>query len=518
MKKVKKYLPTLNNRRSGILMHISSLPGPYYCGDLGRKAYKFADFLSAGGQSWWQVLPINPIGIGNSPYSTMCSFAGEPLYIDLEELVEDGLLKKSEISEPKGLSANRVYYPKARQYRESRMKRAFKRFLGPGKRSDTDPFQQFLKSQHYWLEDFALFCALASKFGTRNWSKWPTEIRKRKPSVLDRLREEHKTELDYIKFLQYKFFAQWSRFKTYLNNRGIGLIGDIPLFVGYRSSDVWAAQKYFRLNRDGSLKFVAGVPPDYYSPEGQIWGNPLYNWSELKKRKFSWWVERIKHLMALFDVVRFDHFIGLYRYWEVKAEAETARDGKYRKTPGRELFKALRHALGELSFIAEDLGTVVPGVYGLRDEFGLPGMRILQFGFGNESSAKYHLPFSYPQNAVVYTGTHDNNTVVGWYDQAKKESRKKVKTIDFNLIMDYFETDRSGIHWEMIRESMKSTANLSIFPMQDILGLDKKSRMNIPGKPTGNWQWRLEERALNDKLAARLRKATETFGRVPQAF
>jgi 4-alpha-glucanotransferase len=508
-------VPTLKDRRSGILLHISSLPGPYYCGDLGKAAYQFADFLISSGQSWWQVLPLNPIGLGNSPYSTTCSFAGEPLFIDFENLVQDGLLKKSEITEPKTLSSSRVYYSKARQYRKSRMQRAYQRFCRNGNESDSEHFQRFLTAQHYWLDDFALFCVLADKFGTRNWSNWPPGIRKRKPSVLADLRKDHKAEMTYIKFLQYKFFTQWGRLKTYLNHRGIGLIGDIPLFVGYRSSDVWAAQEYFELNRDGSPKFVAGVPPDYYCPEGQLWGNPLYNWPAIKKNEFSWWVERIKHLMALFDVLRLDHFIGFYRYWVIEAEAKTARDGRFRKTPGRELLQTLRHKLGELSFIAEDLGTVVPGVYKLRDEFDLPGMRVLQFGFGNEPSAKYHLPFSYSHNTAVYTGTHDNNTVVGWYDEAKKETRKKKKTVDFSLLAEYFDTGGSNIHWQMIREAMKSAANISIFPMQDILGLDQDARMNTPGIPTGNWRWRLEENAPTADLAARLRKETQTFSRLP---
>ncbi len=494
-------------------MHIASLPGPYYCGDLGKAAYRFVDFLSDSGQSWWQMLPVNPIGLGNSPYSTICSFAGEPLYMDLEGLVKDGLLKKSEISEPQAISSSRVYYPRARQYRKSRLKKAFERFCAAGKTSDSSRFQRFLTAQHYWLEDFALFCVLADKFGTGNWSNWPPRIRNRRSSVLAKLREDHRTELDYIKFLQFKFFSQWFRLKTYLNTRGIGLIGDIPLFVGYQSADIWAARKYFQLNRDGSRKFVAGAPPDYYCPDGQLWGNPLYNWRMLKKNGFVWWIDRIKHLITLFDAVRLDHFIGFYRCWEINAKAKTAKDGKFRQTPGRDLFRALRRGLGHLPFIAEDLGTVVPGVYELRDEFDLPGMRVLQFGFGNEPSATYHLPYSYTHNSVVYTGTHDNNTVMGWYDDARKNAHKKVPAVNFNLLKNYFDSDGADIHWKMIREAMKSAANLAIFPTQDILGLDKTARMNVPGKPTGNWRWRMTEGALTRKLAARLRKESQKSDR-----
>jgi 4-alpha-glucanotransferase len=511
LKSVAKKLPGLKDRRSGLLLHLSSLPGPYYCGDLGPTAYRFADFLAAAGQSWWQMLPVNPIGLGNSPYSTTCSFAGEPLYIDLEGLVKDGLLKKSEIARPQALSPDRIYYQKARRYRETRLKKAFARFSADKGNMKSAQFTRFLVQQKYWLEDFALFCVLAKKFTTANWRNWPRDLRRHKPSALSAIQAAHQTELDYIKFLQFKFFTQWSRLKAYIKKLGIGLIGDIPLFVGYHSSDVWAGQKYFQLKRDGSLKYVAGVPPDYYCPEGQLWGNPLYNWPTLQKNGFSWWIERVKHITTQFDVVRLDHFIGFYRYWEIKAESNTAQNGRYRKTPGRELFLALKSALGDLPLIAEDLGTVVPGVYALRDEFDLPGMRVLQFGFGNEASAQYHLPFSYCPNSVVYTGTHDNDTVAGWYDDVQKKANRNMYNLKF--CHDYMGGAQKRMHWAMIREAMKSVANLAVFPVQDILGLNGKARMNIPGTASGNWQWRLEEKALTKKLAAKLNHETQTFNR-----
>jgi 4-alpha-glucanotransferase len=516
LKRIPKNLPSLEDRRSGLLLHISSLPGPYYCGDLGKAAYQFADFLAAGGQSWWQMLPVSPIGLGNSPYSTTCSFAGEPLYIDLESLAEGGLLNKSEIERPRDVFPNRIDYRKARRYRESRLKTAFARFSTVKGNLDSPQFDQFLSTHKYWLEDFALFGVLAKKFRTRNWRNWPTNIRKRKPAALAKVRTEFSEELDFIKFLQFKFFTQWSQLKCHLETRHIGLIGDIPFFVGYQSSDVWAKQEYFRLNRDGSLKDVAGVPPDYYCSEGQLWGNPLYNWTALQKDGFSWWIERIRHMTTLFDVLRLDHFIGFYRYWEIKAESNSARNGRFGKTPGRELFQAIKSVLGDLPFIAEDLGTVVPEVYALRDEFGLPGMRVIQFGFGNEKSAKFHLPFSYTPNSVVYTGTHDNNTVVGWYDEAKKDSKKNKRTYNFNFYLDYIGAERANVHWEMIREAMNSVANLSIFPVQDILGLDENARMNVPGTATGNWQWRVAENSLTERLAKRLSKETQTFYRLPE--
>jgi 4-alpha-glucanotransferase len=507
-------LPGLQDRRSGLLLHLPSLPGPYYCGDLGKAAFRFADFLANAGQSWWQMLPVNPIGLGNSPYSTTCSFAGEPLYIDLVGLVQDGLLRKSEIKAPQvPATPDRIYYPRARRYRDSRLKKAYERFaIGRGAIQSAS-FTRFLEKHKFWLEDFALFCVLATKFKTRNWSKWPTAYRRRRASALSEIQATCQPELDFIKFLQFKFFSQWSALKTYLRERGVGLIGDIPLFVGYHSSDAWSAQQYFQLKRDGALKYVAGVPPDYYCPEGQLWGNPLYNWRAMQKEGFDWWIARLKHTMALFDVVRLDHFIGFYRYWEIKAESKTARTGRFRKTPGRELFQAIQRVLGDLPFIAEDLGTVVPGVYDLRDEFGLPGMRVLQFGFGNEASAKYHLPFSYGPNAVVYTGTHDNSTVVGWYKEAQQNADQGM--VDLQRCRDYLGGATRHIHWAMIREAMKSVANLTIFPLQDLLGLDGRARMNIPGKATGNWQWRLTAKALSAKLAAKLKHATQAFDRLP---
>ena len=435
------------------------------------------------------------------------------MYIDLEGLVKDGLLKQSEIAEPRALSPDRVYYLKARRYREARLKKAYARFAARQGKAESARLARFLAQHEYWLEDFALFSVLAKKFKTPDWRHWPSDLRRRKPSALSEIQAANQTELDYIKFLQFKIFTQWSQLKTYLGKLGIGLIGDLPIFVGYQSSDVWARQKYFQLNRNGSLKYVAGVPPDYYCPAGQLWGNPLYNWPALKKDGFSWWIDRIKHMTNLFDAVRLDHFIGFYRYWEIKAGSKTAQNGRFRRTPGRQLFLALESALGDLPFIAEDLGTVVPGVYALRDEFGLPGMRVLQFGFGNEASATYHLPFSYSPNSVVYTGTHDNNTIQGWYDDAKKESKKKIKTVNLKLCHDYLGGARKNMHWAMIREAMKSVANLAVFPVQDVLGLNGKARMNIPGKASGSWQWRLAQNALTKKLTAKLRHETQIFNR-----
>ena len=513
MKRKEKKFSSLKDRRSGLLLHLPSLPGPYYCGDLGKAAYRFADFLAAGGQSWWQMLPVNPIGLGDSPYSTICSFAADPLYINLEGLVKDGLLKKSEIKKPKAASSGLIHYKKARRYREARLKTAYKRFVADKGNLESFQFDRFLAKHDDWLEDFALFCVLAEKFKTRNWSNWPDDLRRRKPSALSEVQATYQTELNYIRFLQFKFFNQWSQLKTYLKKLGVGLIGDMPLFVGYQSSDVWSRQKYFQLKRDGSLKYVAGVPPDYYCPAGQVWGNPLYNWPAMQKDGFRWWIKRVKHITTLFDVVRLDHFIGFYRHWAIKAESDSAKNGRFRKTPGRELFLAIKSVLGDLPFIAEDLGTVVPGVHTLRDEFGLPGMRVLQFGFGNEKTAKYHLPFSYNPDSIVYTGTHDNNTVLGWYDEIQKRAKKN--RYNLKLLHDYMSGAKRNMHWRMIREAMKSVANVTIFPVQDILGLDSKARMNIPGTASENWRWRMKEKALTRELASKLSYETQIFNRLP---
>ena len=506
-------LPDLKARRSGLLLHLSSLPGPFYCGDLGKGAYRFAAFLQSAGQSWWQMLPVNPIGLGHSPYSTTCSFAGEPLFIDLEGLVADGLLRPTEIAPPPDPTPGRADYRRARRYRDVRLKKAFKRFTAGAGRFGAARFARFLETQQYWIDDFALFGVLANKFKTRDWRRWPAPLRRRRASALAQIQTDHRADLDYIKFLQFQFFIQWSRLKADLRARGIGLIGDIPLFVSHQSSDVWAAQKYFQLRGDGSMRWVAGVPPDYFSANGQLWGHPHFNWPAMQKDGFVWWVERLRHMTTLFDVVRLDHFIGFHHCWEVKAESKTAKHGRFRRTPGRDLFLAIRDALGALPFIAEDLGAVVPGVYALRDEFGLPGMRVLQFGFGQEASAAYHLPFSYGPNAVVYTGTHDNDTVVGWYAEARQNARRGM--VDLARCRHYLGGGTRQIHWAMIREAMKSVANLSIFPVQDILGLDGRARMNIPGKAAGNWRWRLEDKALTAGLANKLRRATWAFGRHP---
>jgi len=508
-------LPSLNDRCSGLLLHISSLPSDFFCGDLGTAAYRFADFLKAGGQSWWQMLPVNPIGLGNSPYSTICSFAGEPLYVDLEALIKDGLIEKPDLSKPLVSPPNRVNYQKARRFREPLLRKAFERFCARSQCLYSAKYHQFLTEQKYWLDDFALFCVLAKKFRTPSWNNWPSDIRRHKSANLNDVRKAFKEDLEFIKFLQFVFFDQWFKLKSYLNRLGIGLIGDIPLFVGHQSSDVWANQKYFRLKNDGAKKFVAGVPPDYYCPEGQLWGNPLFNWAVIQKDGFKWWIRRFSHMTKLFDVVRLDHFIGFHRHWEIKAESKTAKTGRYRKTPGRALFQKLNAVLGDLPIIAEDLGTVVPEVYILRDDFQLPGMRVLQFGFGNDRTADYHLPFSYVPKSVVYTGTHDNNTVVGWYDEVKKDVKKKEKTYNLERIHAYLGDKRTDIHWEMIREAMKSVANLCIFPVQDILGLDGNARMNIPGTAKGNWRWRMEDNRLGSELVMRLNKETRTFNRLP---
>ncbi len=506
-------LPDIEARRSGLLLHLSSLPGPYGCGDMGAGAYRFATFLQAAGQSWWQMLPVNPIGLGHSPYATICSFAGEPLYIDLEGLAADGLLESDEIVPLPDPTPDRADYRRARRYREVRLKKAFKRFKAGKGRTRPARFARFLDAQRHWIDDFALFGVLAQKFKTRDWRRWPAVLRRRQPSALARILAEHRNDLDYIKFLQFQFFIQWSRLRADLRTRGIGLIGDIPLFVSHQSSDVWAAQKFFQLRGDGSMRCVAGVPPDYFSADGQLWGHPHFNWSAMEKDGFAWWVERLRHMTTLFDVVRLDHFIGFHRCWEVKAGSKTARHGRYRRTPGRKLFRAIHNALGKLPFIAEDLGAVVPEVFALRDEFDLPGMRVLQFGFGNEASAAYHLPFSYVPNAVVYTGTHDNNTVAGWYAEMRQSAAPGM--VDLTRCRHFLGDGRRQIHWAMIREAMKSVANLSIFPVQDILGLDGRARMNIPGKPAGNWRWRLEAGALTARLAGQLRRMTRAFGRHP---
>lgn len=503
--------PDLHERSSGILLHPTSLPGPYGCGDLGREAHRFLEFLQAAGQRWWQMLPVAPVGYGNSPYSALSAFAGNPLLISLDRLVEEGLLES--VPRPR-FPADRVDYARASAFRREQLRAAFARFGRAGRTA----FRRFSEEQASWLDDFVLYRALKALHGERHWIEWEPELRDRKPAALERAARELQAELEFHRFEQWLFERQWAELREHAAELGIGLIGDLPIFVAHDSADVWANRELFFLDPQGAPTVIAGVPPDYFSATGQRWGNPLYRWNTLKKSGYAWWIARFQQMLRRFDVVRLDHFIGFTRYWEIPAHEPTAMNGKWVAGPGAHFFEAVREALGtaELPLIAEDLGAVTPEVTELRDRFGMPGIRILQFAFGTDPQAPTFKPHNYPRGAAAYTGTHDNDTVVGWFHdpgggaslrtppQTEKERQ---------FAMRYLGSDGGEIHWDMIRALFVSVADLAIVPLQDVLGLGPEGRMNLPGTAEGNWEWRFTRRDLGRPIAARLQQMVLDYDR-----
>ncbi len=511
----------LESRSSGILLHPTSLPGPYAVGDIGPAAHRFVEYLGRAGQRWWQMLPIGPIGGGDSPYDSPSAFAGSPALISLDGLVEDGLLPASALHHlPAEIAPHRADYGAAVANREPLLRQAYDSFatgntphLGAG-------YDHFVGQNQSWVWDYALFSALKQHNGFRPWFEWDADLRRRDPGALERAHHELRAEVLYRVFLQFLFDHQWSKLKNHAASHGVQLMGDVPMFVSHDSVDVWANQRMFFLDEDGARTAVAGVPPDYFSAEGQLWGNPLYRWETMQQDGYGWWIDRLRRTLSRFDALRLDHFIGFSRYWEVAADAETAKEGRYVPVPGHHFFEVASRELGGLPFIAEDLGIVTDEVHQLRDRFALPGMRILQFGF--EPGAENYLPHRYSSNTVVYTGTHDNDTVVGWYDRLTAAAREsspgpagghsspssRART-ELERLRTYCGIDGGEAHWEVIRIAMTSIANTAILPVQDLLGLGTKARMNVPGTPRGNWTWRLTANQLDESCAARLRDLCE---------
>lgn len=502
----------LHERAAGILLHPTSLPGPHGCGDLGASAHAFAEWLAESRQRLWQVLPVGPIGYGNSPYSALSSFAGSPLLIGLDALEAEGLLAPE--AQPPRLSAQRVNYAHTARYRQRRLREAFGRWrAGDGDRAD---FETFRRKEVDWLDDFCLYMAIKERQQQRPWVTWPAPLRDRDAAALERARKELAEAIEFHAFLQWLFDAQWRRLRAHCADRGIALVGDLPTFVAHDSADVWAHQELFQLDDTGQLVSVAGVPPDYFSRTGQRWGNPLYRWESQEEGVFHYWIRRLGKTLERFDLVRLDHFIGFVRYWSIPASEETAVNGSWRPGPGERLFDAVRRALElrQLPFIAEDLGAVTPEVLALRDRLGLPGIKILQFAFGDDPQAPSFLPHNYPRLAVVYTGTHDNDTAMGWFrDPGGTATVRTVEQIaaERAQALRYLDPSNQAFHWKMIRAAMASVANFAIFPMQDVLGLGSSARMNRPGTTEGNWEWRL--RSLPADAGERLADLTEIFGR-----
>jgi 4-alpha-glucanotransferase len=513
--------PTLDERASGVLLHVTSLPGPHGSGDIGSGARRFIDFLELAGQRWWQMLPINPAGDGNSPYSGVSVFAGNPLLISLEDLAAEGLLDAADVAHE--LPAQRVDYLRTRELRTRVLRRAFARFETQHDLHVRE-LDAFRERSAYFLPDYALFMALKSRYPDRAFPAWEPGLARRDAAALARARRELAQEIAYYEFEQFMFDRQWTALRGYAQRRGVGLIGDVPIFVAHDSADVWSHQAYFELDAQGEPSSVAGVPPDYFSQTGQRWGNPLYRWDALERDRFAFWVERFRTLMERFDVIRLDHFIGFVRCWQIPASESTAEHGRFVPGPGAKLFDAVASALGSLPFIAEDLGDVTPEVRALRDRFGLPGMRVLQFAFGTDPQASDFLPYSYVPGSVAYTGTHDNDTIVGWFqdpgdahgprsaEQAEHERQAAIAYLEGPLTRELHQP----VHWEMLRAVFASPANTALIPMQDILGLGSEARMNRPGEAEGNWEWRLSPDTLQrPTLAAQLRAHSHVYGRLP---
>ncbi len=508
----------LDTRAAGVLLHPTSLPGRHGIGDLGEWAYRFVDFLHDAGLTWWQMLPINPIGPGYSPYSALSAFAGNPLLISLDGLADEGLLDKVDLSPARGLRADRVNYASVTRYKLARLRGAFERFVKRGG-LQRKAFERFREQQAGWLDDHALYSALRKAHDGKPWVDWPAPLRRRQKRALTRAADEHADEINFERFLQYIFDRQWIALRKHANSRGVGLIGDIPIFVAHDSSDVWAHPELFDLDERGRARTVSGVPPDYFSKTGQRWGHPHYHWSRHKATGFAWWLARFSRVFEQVDATRIDHFLGFNRVWAVPGRAKTARRGKWVKTPGRELFDKVQQQLGRPEVIAEDLGLLVPEAAALRDRYAFPGMRLLQFAFGNDEGDRYHQPHNHPPNAVVYPGTHDNDTTVGWFEQlAKVERRQRGERLNpYRRVLRYTGSDGRQIHWEIIRLALLSPARTAIVPMQDLLGLDNKSRMNTPATTSGNWCWRLRRQQLTGRLAERVRKMAHTYERIPPA-
>ena len=503
-------------RASGILLHPTSLPGRFGIGDLGKEAYQFADFLASTGQHVWQVLPLGPTGYGNSPYQCLSVFAGNPLLISLERLVEDKFLEPADLDDAPFFPEDRVDYDSVIEFKTPLLKKSFEIFQRKAVPSEREQFEVFCRQNASWLETYSLFMALKEAHGLAAWNTWEEDIRRRQLKSLERWSKRLAHEIYYHKYQQYQFFKQWAELKKYCNEREIRLIGDMPIFIDLDSAEVWSRPEMFYLDDSGRPTVVAGVPPDYFSQTGQLWGNPLYRWDVLAKDGYAWWIERFRTMCVLVDIVRLDHFRGFEKHWEVPGTDTTAINGRWVPGPGARLFEAVQKALGTLPIIAEDLGMITPEVHALREQLDFPGMRVLQFAFSQDPGAEQYRPHNYPRNCVVYTGTHDNNTTIGWFrgeDVRDSTQSKEEREREKQFALKYLGTDGHELNWDFIRLALMSVADTAIIPMQDILGLGSEARMNIPGRPEGNWCWRFIPDMLTEEIKARIKELTALYGR-----
>lgn len=500
------------DRASGILLHPTSLPSNHGIGDLGQAAYDFIDFMERSGQTLWQILPLGPTGYDHSPYTmNFSAFAGNPLMVSLEKLASEGLLDADDLSSLDSKDPNRVSFSNVIPHKTKLLRQAFKRFPAQLAAGASAQYNQFCQEQAGWLNDFVLFMALLEDNNGKPWSQWAEGLARRQPAALQAKADELKAEIDFHTFVQFKFFEQWMALRQYANGKNIQIIGDVSIYVCHNSSDVWAHPQLFKLNPQTlESAYIAGVPPDYFSETGQLWGNPVYNWDACQEEKFDWWVSRFKATLQYVDWVRVDHFRGFEAYWQVPASEETAINGEWVKAPGEAFFETLAKRLGDLPVLAEDLGIITPEVEALRDRFEFPGMKILMFAFGGDPNNP-HLPHNYARNAIVYSGTHDNDTALGWWDEKASPEEKQFLA----QYLGYANPDDiKEINWVLIQNALASVADLTIVPLQDLLSLGNRGRMNDPSKIPGNWRWRYDRsELLTDAIAARLRELTRLYSR-----
>ena len=502
-------------RASGILLHPTSLPSRYGVGDLGAEAYHFVDFLTRAKQTYWQVLPLGPTGYGDSPYQSFSAFAGNTNLISPELLVRDGFLTAEEINRKPDFPAGRVDFGLLYDWKNHILALGFERFRQTTSVDLRGKFETFCQQEADWLDDYALFRAVKKSQGQKLWLEWDERLKLRDEAALNQARQDLRDDVQAQKFQQWLFFRQWTDLKRYANEKNIKIVGDVPIFISLDSADVWCSPREFKLEKDGSPKVVAGVPPDYFSATGQLWGNPIYNWDSMRADGFRWWIARVRATLKMVDIVRVDHFRGFAASWEVPGGDKTAVNGQWVNVPGKELFETLKRTFGDLPFWAEDLGVITPDVEELRDSFGFPGMRILQFAFGGGAD-NHDLPHNYIPNSVAYTGTHDNDTTVGWFSsQAGTGSTRDDSQIsrEREFCLKYLNSDGKEIHWNFIRAVWASVANTAIAPMQDLLGLGNEARMNLPASDSGNWFWQCKQGDFSDRVAEKLAELTAIYGR-----
>ena len=493
-------------RSSGILFHPTSLPGKYGIGTLGKEPYAFIDFLKKSRQKLWQIFPLGPTGYGDSPYQSFSSFAGNPYLIDFDLLIEAHLLSEEDLRDVFfGDNEEYIDYGAIYNQKYPLLRKAYENFKSSDNHEMRENLEHFKRENASWLNDYSLYISLKNHFNGLPWNEWAHDIKNREHGAMEHYKNELSDDIEYHNFIQFLFFKQWGDVKRYANENGIKIIGDIPIFVAADSSDAWANPEIFLFDEERKPVKVAGVPPDYFSATGQLWGNPLYNWQKLKETNYSWWVERVRANLSTCDIIRIDHFRGFEAYWAVPYGDDTAINGQWEPGPGIDLFNAIKSQLGELPIIAEDLGLMTQGVIDLREATGFPGMKILGFAFDSGEENDY-LPHTYTKNCVVYTGTHDNDTLIGWFQKAKEEDRQFAR--------DYLNSRSDDeIHWDAIRGAWSSVANMAISPVQDFLGLGSEARINTPGVASGNWQWRLKQGVLTNELAERIAKLTKIYSR-----